>query len=108
MCEGLLFPETFNEDLDSCERRQNRRSARTCDNCWEKKEGQVKMFSFRKPLICVMVLSVLTDLSFHSLFGDADGRLSVRLQSSARLPFFPNDVPVVEENKRHIILTGYK
>lgn len=38
------------------------------------------------------VLPILTNLSFHSWFGDVDGRLCVKLQASARLSLFPNDV----------------
>lgn len=38
--------------------------------------------------------SILTNLSFYSRFWDADGRLCVRLQTSACFSLFPNDVSI--------------
>ncbi len=60
----------------------------------------------------MLLALILAYLSFHSLFWDADRRLCVKLQASARLSFFPDDVSVEQTSRQtittHIILLGNK
>lgn len=90
MRERLLLPETLDEDLDSRDCGRDCSFVGTCDDCQEKEES----YGGGNNSLTVVwsVLPILTNLSFHSWFGDVDGRLCVKLQASARLSLFPNDV----------------
>lgn len=64
-----------------------------CGNLWRLSGKGRKLWGGNNSLTVVWsVLPILTNLSFHSWFGDVDGRLCVKLQASARLSLFPNDV----------------
>lgn len=96
MCERLLLPETVNQNLDSGERRGHSSSMETCDDC--QTEGGHAQGTLTD-IFSSSLSTVLTDLSFHSLFWDVDGRLGVRLQTLACLSFFTNDVPVEQAGR---------
>lgn len=59
-----------------------------------KRKSWEKCFVSESALKPVQMLLVLTNLSFHSLFGDVDICLCVKLQTFPCLSFFPNDVSV--------------
>lgn len=61
----------------------------------------------------MVMLFIPTYLSFHALFRDADRCLCVKLETLARLPLFPNDVPGEQINnqkqlRRKILIKGKK
>lgn len=67
----------------------------------QRKKFEREYFGFQYPSqIYLGMPLILTNLSFHSLFWDVDRCLGVKLQTSACLSLFPNDVPVEHSCKQ--------